>query len=109
VVARPEYREMYWAPTQMLAHLTANGASVRSGDLFGSGTISGPEPQSRGSFLELTWSGREPITLADGSRRTFLADFDTVTLRAHAPGPGGAVIGLGECIGRVLPTVVSAS
>ncbi|HET7277164.1 MAG TPA: fumarylacetoacetase [Dermatophilaceae bacterium] len=103
VVSRPRFRDMYWSPAQMLAHLTVNGASVRSGDLFGSGTISGPEKDSRGSFLELSWNGQEPVVLNDGSTRTFLEDGDTVVLRATAPGPGGSVIGLGECSGTVLP------
>ena len=85
------------------AHLTVNGATVRSGDLFGSGTISGPEKGTRGCFLELTWSGAEPVTLDDGSERTFLEDGDTVTLRASAPGPHGSVLGFGECVGTVLP------
>jgi fumarylacetoacetase len=103
VVSRPEFRDMYWSPAQMLAHMTVNGATVRSGDLFGSGTISGPEKQTRGCFLELTWSGQEPVTLDDGSQRTFLEDGDTITLRATAPGPGGAVVGFGECVGTVRP------
>ena len=103
VVSRPEFREMYWSPAQMLAHMTVNGATLRSGDLFGSGTISGPEKGSRGCFLELTWSGSEPLTLDDGSRRTFLEDGDTIVLRAVAPGAGGTVVGLGECVGTVLP------
>jgi fumarylacetoacetase len=103
VVSRPEFREMYWSPAQMLAHMTVNGATLRSGDLFGSGTISGPEKESRGCFLELTWGGTEPVTLDDGSRRTFLEDGDTVTLRATAPGPDGSVLGLGECVGTVRP------
>ena len=102
VVTRPEYRDMYWAPTQMVAHMTVNGATLRNGDLFGSGTISGPTRESRGSFLELSWSGQEPVTLDDGSTRTFLEDGDTVALRATAPGAGGAVIGFGECRGTVL-------
>ena len=103
VVSRPEFRDMYWSPAQMLAHLTVNGATVRPGDLFGSGTVSGPAKDTRGCFLELTWSGEEPVALADGSTRTFLEDGDTVVLRATAPGPGGAVIGLGECSGTVVP------
>ena len=103
VVSRPEFRDMYWSPAQMVAHMTVNGATLRNGDLFGSGTVSGPEKGTRGCFLELTWSGTEPITLDDGSQRTFLEDGDTVTLRATAPGPGGSVIGLGECVGTVLP------
>ena len=103
VVSRPEFRDMYWSPTQMLAHMTVNGATLRSGDLFGSGTISGPEKDTRGCFLELTWSGSEPVALDDGSQRTFLEDGDTVVLRATAPGADGSVVGLGECVGRVLP------
>ena len=89
VVSRPEFRDMYWSPAQMVAHMTVNGASLRSGDLFGSGTISGPEKGTRGCFLELTWSGTEPLTLDDGSTRTFLEDGDTITLRATAPGADG--------------------
>ena len=94
---------MYWSPAQMLAHLTVNGASIRSGDLFGSGTISGADKDTRGSFLELSWNGTEPVTLDDGSERTFLEDGDTVVLRAWAPGTDGARIGLGEVAGRILP------
>ncbi|MFQ6173056.1 fumarylacetoacetase [Oryzobacter sp. R7] len=103
VVSRPEFRDMYWSSAQMVAHMTVNGASLRSGDLFASGTISGPERGTRGSFLELTWSGQEPVTLDDGSTRTFLEDGDSVTLRATAPGPGGTVVGLGEVTGTILP------
>ena len=103
VVSRPEFREMYWSPAQMLAHMTVNGATLRSGDLFGSGTISGAAEDTRGCFLELTWSGAQPLTLGDGSRRTFLEDGDTITLRATAPGLDGSVIGFGECVGTVRP------
>ena len=103
VVARPEYRDMYWSPTQMLAHLTVNGASLRDGDLFGSGTISGAEKASRGSLLELSWNASEPIALDGGGTRTFLEDGDVVTLRAWAPGPRGARIGLGEVTGTIRP------
>jgi fumarylacetoacetase len=103
VVSRPEYRDMYWSPTQMRAHTTVNGATVRSGDLLGSGTISGPDPATRGSFIELSWNGTEPITLADGSTHTYLEDGDTVVLRATAPGPDGRPIGFGQVSGRILP------
>jgi fumarylacetoacetase len=103
VVARPQFRDMYWSPAQMLAHMTVNGASVRTGDLFGSGTISGPEKDTRGSFLELSWSGTEPITLADGSQRTFLEDGDRIVLRASATGANGSRIALGECAGTIRP------
>ncbi len=104
VVARPEYAGMYWSPAQMLAHLTVNGASLRDGYLFGSGTISGPTRESRGSLLELTWNGTEPLTLDDGTQRGFLEDGDTVTMTAWAPGPGGTRIGLGEVTGTIRPT-----
>ena len=103
VVSRPEHGGMYWSPAQMLAHLTVNGASLRDGDLFGSGTISGPTKDSRGSLLELTWNGTEPLTLADGTTRGFLEDGDTVTMTAWAPGPDGSRIGLGEVTGTIRP------
>ncbi len=99
VVSRPPYASTYWSPAQMLAHLTVNGASLRTGDLFGSGTISGPERDQRGSLLELSWGGREPF----GDGRTFLEDGDVVTLRATAPGALGGRIALGEVTGTVLP------
>jgi fumarylacetoacetase len=99
VVSRPPYASMYWSPAQMLAHMTVNGASLRTGDLFGSGTISGAQRDQRGSLLELSWGGQEP--LADG--RTFLEDGDVVTLRATAPGVLGGRIALGEVTGAVLP------
>ncbi|HEY0637205.1 MAG TPA: fumarylacetoacetase [Pseudonocardiaceae bacterium] len=103
VVSRPPFRLMSFSCAQQLAHLTVNGATVRPGDLFGSGTVSGPEREQRGCFLELSWGGREPITLDDGSARTFLEDRDTVVITATAPGPGGTLVGLGEVTGRVLP------
>jgi fumarylacetoacetase len=102
-VSRPPFAQMYWTAAQQLAHLTANGASVRTGDLYASGTVSGPAPDQRGSFLELTWNGSEPVTLGDGSSRTFLADGDTVTISATAPGPDGGRIGFGEVTGTVVP------
>jgi fumarylacetoacetase len=103
-VSRPPYSTMYWSPAQMLAHLTVNGASLRAGDLFGSGTVSGPEKGQRGSFLELSWGGAEPFDAA-GEDRTFLRDGDTVTLRATAPGALGGRLALGEVTGTVLPAV----
>jgi fumarylacetoacetase len=98
-ISRPPFSSMYWAPAQMLAHLTVNGASLRAGDLFASGTVSGPERDQRGSLLELSWGGQEPL----GDGRTFLEDGDTVTLRATAPGAAGGRIALGEVTGTVLP------
>ena len=93
----------------MLAHMTVNGASLRTGDLFASGrsaaqpTISGPEPDQRGSFLELSWGGKEPFATADGASHTFLEDGDEVVLRYSAPGIDGGRIILGEVAGRVDP------
>ena len=102
-VTRPPYRTMYWSPAQMLAHMTVNGASTRTGDLFGSGTVSGPDRFQRGAFLELTWGGAEPVTVK-GEQRTFLEDGDEVVITATAPGAAGGRIGFGEVSGRILPT-----
>jgi len=103
LVSSPTYAGMYWSPAQMLAHLTVNGATLRDGDLFASGTISGTEKDTRGSLLELTWNGQEPLTLDDGSTRAFLEDGDTVTITGWAPGPDSSRIGLGEVVGTVAP------
>jgi len=102
IVSRPPYRTMYWSPAQMLAHMTVNGASTRTGDLFASGTVSGPERAQRGAFIELTWNGSEPVTVK-GEPRTFLHDGDTVTITATAPGASGARIGFGEVTATILP------
>jgi fumarylacetoacetase len=104
-VSEPPFATMYWTPAQQLAHLTVNGASLRTGDLYASGTVSGERRDQVGSFLELTWGGKEPVRLADGSTRTFLLDGDTVTISATAPGPDGATIALGEVTGTILPAV----
>jgi fumarylacetoacetase len=103
VVSRPGFAGMYWTPAQQLAHLTVNGASLRTGDLFASGTVSGPDRGQRGSFLELSWNGTEPVELGDGTTRGFLEDGDLVSISASAPGPDGARIGFGSVAGRVLP------
>ena len=105
VVSEPPYSTMYWSPAQMLAHLTSNGASVRAGDLFGSGTISGPEQRQRGSLLELSWNGTEAWS-PDG-RSGFLDDGDTVVLDYVAPGRYG-VIRLGEVRGTIVGAAGSA-
>jgi fumarylacetoacetase len=101
-VSRPPFAAMYWSGPQLLAHLTVNGASLRTGDLFASGTVSGPAPDQRGCLLELTWNGAEPLVLEDGRALTFLADGDEVTLTATAPSRGGRIT-LGEVRGRVAP------
>jgi fumarylacetoacetase len=103
VVSRPPFVTQYWTPDQMLAHLTINGASTRPGDLYASGTVSGPEPGQRGCLLELTWNGTEPLTLDGGSTRTFLEDGDTVTISATAPSADGGRLSLGEVTGTIHP------
>ena len=100
-IAQTNMRELYYAPAQQLAHHTTSGCPMRTGDLLGTGTISGPERDQCGSLLELAWGGREPLHLGDETR-TFLEDGDTVRLRGHARGEGYR-IGFGECAGTVLP------
>ncbi|WP_433136243.1 fumarylacetoacetase [Actinomadura nitritigenes] len=102
VVSRPPYREMYWSPAQMLAHMTVNGASSRTGDLFASGTVSGPEKDQRGAFIELTWGGKEPVEVG-GEPRTFLEDGDEIAITATAPATDGGRLSLGEVRGRIVP------
>ena len=103
VASRPPYASMYWTPGQQLAHLTANGASLRTGDLYASGTVSGPEPDQRGSLLELSWGGREPLALPSGRSLAFLEDGDEVVIRGTARGLGGARLELGPVAGRIRP------
>jgi fumarylacetoacetase len=103
VVSRPPAQGLYWTAAQQLAHLTVNGAGLRTGDLYGSGTVSGPGRDQYGSLLELSWGGAEPLELADGSTRTFLEDGDVVTISATAPGSAGGRICFGEVTGRVIP------
>ena len=103
VLSTPRFRTMYWSGAQMLAHTTVNGASLRVGDLYGSGTISGPERDERGSLLELSWGGAEPWQSATGPR-SFLEDDDEVVLRLSAPGQRGRLT-LGEVRGRIVPAV----
>ncbi len=92
----------FWTCAQLLTHHTVNGCNLQSGDLFGSGTLSGPRPEQAGSLLELTQGGKQPITLPNGEQRTFLQDGDTVILRGHATRPGAKRIGLGEARATVL-------
>ena len=94
VISKGNARGLYWTMPQQLAHATSNGASIRTGDLMASGTISGPERGSEGSLIELTWNGEEPLTLGDGSERAFLEDGDEVVLRGDP---------LDEVRGRVGP------
>ena len=98
-----DFRGMYWTMAQQLAHATVNGTNVRPGDLYASGTVSGKTPESFGSLLERSWNGEDPLTLDDGTARTFLEDGDTVVIRGWCGGDGKSRIGFGECAGTVLP------
>jgi fumarylacetoacetase len=100
VIARTNAHHLYWSIAQQVAHLTVNGASLRIGDLLATGTISGPTPESRGSLIELTWNGQEPIELPGGETRTFLEDGDEVVLRGD---------GIGEVRGRIEPARLGAT
>ena len=104
LVSRPPFAATYWTAAQMLAHMTSNGASTRTGDLFASGTVSGPDRDQGGCLLELSWGGAEPLTLADGSVRSYLEDGDEVAISATAPAADGGRIGLGEVAGQILPS-----
>lgn len=106
-VSRPPYATMHWSPAQMLAHMTVNGAALRTGDLYASGTVSGPRPDQRGSLIELAWNGQQPILLPDGTDRAWLHDGDEVVIAATARGPGETRIGLGEARGQVVPALLS--
>lgn len=103
LLSTPEARDLYWTGAQQLAHLSVNGAPVRTGDLFASGTISGPRPEQWGSLLELTRDGASPRPTAGGTPRTYLTDGEEVVIDATAPGPGGTLLDLGEVRGRIEP------
>ncbi len=103
-LSRPRGGELRWTPAQQLAHLTSNGARLRTGDLYASGTVSGPGHDQRGCLLELTWGWRDEVLLVDGSsRRGGLEDGDTVRIAGSAPGPDGTPVPLGDVVGRIAP------
>lgn len=102
MIARTNYDQMYYSAAQQLAHHASSGCAMNAGDLIGSGTVSGPQKSERGCLLELTWAGKEPLTLDTGETRTFLDDGDTVTLHGEARGDG-YTIGFGICTGTILP------
>lgn len=102
IVSKSNFKYMYWTMAQQLAHHTINGCRVNSGDMMGSGTISGPTPDSFGSMLELSWGGKNPLKLNDGSERKFINDNDTVIMRGYCKNDN-VRIGFGECIGKLLP------
>lgn len=101
-ICTSNFKYMYWNMAQQLAHHTVNGCNVRCGDLMGSGTISGPTPDSYGSMLELAWKGTKPLPMNDGTERKFIQDFDTVIMRGFSS-KDGVRIGFGEVIGKVKP------
>ena len=101
-LSRGTMADLYWTPAQMFAHHTSNGCNLRPGDLFASGTISGPGKDSRGCLLELTWRGAEPVTLPTGETRKFLEDGDEVVMRGSCERPGSPRIGFGECRGVIV-------
>jgi fumarylacetoacetase len=100
IVSKSNFKHMYWNVFQQLAHHTVNGCNIQVGDMYASGTISGPEPGSYGSMLELTWNGQKPIQLNDGTTRKFIEDGDTVTMKGYAD-KDGVRIGFGECRGMI--------
>ena len=99
-----KYKTMYYSAAQQLAHHSSSGCAMNTGDLLGSGTISGPDKGTYGSMLELSWGGSAPLSLADGSTRTFVEDGDTMILTGRAQGSGYRV-GFGACAGTILPAV----
>ncbi len=104
VVSRSNFKYMYWNVCQQLAHHTVNGCNIEVGDLYASGTISGPSPGSFGSLLELTWNGQRPLHLSEGVERKFIEDGDTVIMRGHCE-KEGVRIGFGECKGKILAAI----
>ncbi|HMJ70755.1 MAG TPA: fumarylacetoacetase [Cyclobacteriaceae bacterium] len=103
-ICKSNFKYLYWNVFQQLAHQTVNGCNIQVGDLYASGTISGPEENSYGSMLELTWNGQKPLTLLDGTTRKFIEDGDTVTMKGYAE-RNNVRIGFGECKGTILPAV----
>jgi fumarylacetoacetase len=100
---RSNFRDSYWTLAQLVAHHTVTGCNLQTGDLFGSGTQSGPDPGQGGSLLELTLGGKKPLRLGNGETRGFLEDGDTIVLRGYCEREGFRRIGLGECAGTILP------
>lgn len=103
VICRTDFKDMYWTMAQQLAHAASNGTALRSGDLYGSGTVSGSEPDQFGSLLEMSWNGARPIDVGNGETRTFLEDGDTVTIRGWCQLGHGPRIGFGDCTGTIVP------
>jgi fumarylacetoacetase len=102
LICSSNHKYLYWNMAQQLAHHTVNGCNVRVGDVYASGTISGPTADSFGSMLELTWKGSKPITIAEGETRTFIQDYDTITIKGYCV-KGDIRVGFGEVSGTILP------
>jgi fumarylacetoacetase len=104
LICTSNFKNLYWNMSQQLAHHTVNGCNIRGGDLMGSGTISGESPDSFGSMLELSWSGKKPLKLSDGTERKFINDYDTIIMRGYCE-KDGVRIGFGEVSNMILPAV----
>jgi fumarylacetoacetase len=103
-ISQSNYRDAYWTVAQLVAHHTVNGCNLRAGDLFGSGTLSGPKPEQGGSLMELSTGGKQPFALSNGETRAWLEDGDSIVLRGYCAQEGFRRIGFGECRGTVLPS-----
>jgi fumarylacetoacetase len=102
-ICRTSYRHAYWTIAQIVTHHTVSGCNLQPGDLFGSGTLSGPTLDQAGALIELTQGGKQPVALPNGESRTYLQDGDAVVIRGWCEKPGAARLGFGECRGTVLP------
>jgi fumarylacetoacetase len=101
-ISRGNFRDMYWTVAQFITHHASNGCNLQPGDLLASGTVSGPDKNSRGCLLEMTWGGKEPIQLPNGEKRTFLEDGDEIIMRGYCEREGAARVGFGECRGVIV-------
>ena len=106
-ISQSNYQDAYWTVAQLVAHHTVNGCNLRTGDLLGSGTLSGPQPEQGGSLMELSAGGKQPIRLSTGETRSWLEDGDSIILRGHCQQPGFRRIGFGECRGWVLTATLA--
>ena len=102
-MSQSNFKDSYWTVAQMVAHHTVNGCNLRAGDMFGSGTQSGPNPEEAGSMLELSNAGADPISLPNGEKRTFLEDGDNVIMKGWCQKDGAARIGFGSVSAKILP------
>lgn len=104
LISKSNFKYMYWTMKQQLAHHSITGCNLQTGDLIGSGTISGQTPESFGSLLELCWKGTKPLKLSNDQTRTFIQDNDTIILSGYCE-KENLKIGFGECVGKILPAI----